>query len=96
MSNNINSEAKDRFPTESGFKVTLMCTFVAGIAGIVYSIHQSFYAFHHGDKLNQKAVDDLIDRLRALDFVYVPTVSIWLIYISIYIWKHHKKHAGKT
>jgi hypothetical protein len=92
-----NSTTKEKFPTERGFKLNVLATLIAAIAGLIYSIKQISLSFHHGEKLNQVGIDNLIDVVRMLDFVYVPFISLWLIYISIVMWLYYKKkHNDKT
>lgn len=82
---------KEKWPGKSSLKGIAVASLISGIMGAVFSIRESFHLLHHGDKLNQAEVDDLIDAERAIVLAFVPTISAWLIYTAIAIWLYCRK-----
>jgi hypothetical protein len=82
---------KEKWPSKLSIKGIAVASLISGIAGAVLSIRESFHLLHHGDKLNQAGVDDLIDAERAIVLAFVPTISAWLIYTAIAIWLYCRK-----
>jgi uncharacterized membrane protein required for colicin V production len=76
----------------SSLKLVSLFTFVLGVVGVIFGVWAYFNLPHTGDKLNQVGVDALIDELRTGFIQFIPTLSVWMIFVSICVWRYLRKN----
>jgi len=91
MNTNDKKTIKDNSAKKTfDFKWAMLMTLIIGILGLMYSVWESFHLLHHGDKLNQAGIDDLIHAERIMTLLAAPAFSMYLILLSVVMWRYFK------
>ena len=92
MNNNDQATKQKKWLSKSSLRWIAFFTFVLGLMGLIFGIWAYFNLLHTGDKLNQLGVNALIDETRAGFIGLIPTLSAWMIFVSITVWCYLRKN----